>query len=261
MRGPSVACAFFLLSAVTGEAGEHPTSELEHQYQLSDFVKNVTTHVLLHEVGHAIIREFELPVLGNEESMADSFATNYISQHMRENAPTIIMDRARSWMFEDSEKTPSEYDLKGEHDLDIRRAYRSLCLLYGADPAEWPVVAEWAGFSEHDANECTDIAPQQIASWDKVLEAISLDGPFLSNNVDMVLGDSFLTPAVASSGILDRIGGIMRGFKWPSQVTLHFDSCDAGASWNRFKRRILICDSYVSRFVQQEKFVKRLPRM
>jgi len=38
------------------------------------FVEDVLMHVVLHEIGHALIREFDLPILGNEETMGDAFA-------------------------------------------------------------------------------------------------------------------------------------------------------------------------------------------
>jgi len=60
------ACTVILLSA---------DSAFANNPDLSDFSKNVVTHVLYHELAHALIREFDLPVLTNEEAMADSFAT------------------------------------------------------------------------------------------------------------------------------------------------------------------------------------------
>ena len=42
--------------------------------EISPFAKNVVRHVLMHELAHALIREFDLPVLGNEENIADSLS-------------------------------------------------------------------------------------------------------------------------------------------------------------------------------------------
>ena len=41
--------------------------------EITRFGENVITNVTIHEFGHALIREFDLPVLGNEENIADSF--------------------------------------------------------------------------------------------------------------------------------------------------------------------------------------------
>jgi len=46
--------------------------------KVSQFAEDVLFHVVMHEMGHALVREFDLPVLGNEETLADTFATHYI---------------------------------------------------------------------------------------------------------------------------------------------------------------------------------------
>ena len=107
------------------------------EIEISDFAENVVTHVLLYELAHAIFRELDVPILSNEEAQADAFATFYVTQYLKDEAPDIILARANSWLFEDSEVSPQDYDHKGEHPLDVRRAYQTLCLFYGADPAEY----------------------------------------------------------------------------------------------------------------------------
>jgi hypothetical protein len=58
--------------------------------RVSDYSLNVSRHVLLHQT-----REFDLPILGNGETMADAYATVVILQEMREDAAAILGDRAR----------------------------------------------------------------------------------------------------------------------------------------------------------------------
>ncbi len=221
-----------------------------------NFALNVSRHVLLHEVAHALIREFDLPVLGNEENIADTFATVWITQQMRDDAVPILTDRARSWLIEGAEVRPEEFDLAGEHELDTRRAIRTICLLYGADPAEFPQVVTWIGLSDHDANECTDIAPQVIKGWEVVLAPHSTDAP--SPNVTVQYGKASHSTDLMKAGLLEQIADVMRGFDWPEPVLLHFDSCGSeGASWSRTERRILFCDEYFDRFVRQAAMASR----
>ncbi len=225
---------------------------------LSHFVQNVTTHVLLHEMGHALIHEFSIPVLGNEENMADSFATNFITQNLRDNAAEIITARAQSWMIEDAEVNPQQYDLKGEHELDKRRAYRVLCLLQGADPTEWQSVVQWANFSERDLADCSDTTPQQIESWKRTLAPLQPSTQTKSNQVSIIYGDGPYKSLMQQSGVIERVAQQMRRFNWPNEITIHFDHCTKGASWNRRQRKILLCDDYIERFLQQE---AQLPKL
>lgn len=222
------------------------------QTDVTPFAANVTRHVMLHELAHAIFREFNVPMLGNEENMADSFATYYVSTQMRDAAAAIITARAQSWMYEDKAVEPTLYDHKGEHELDIRRSYRTLCLYYGHDPAEHADVVEFAGFSDRDLADCSDIAPEQAEDWARVLTPLRQPGGAAADRVSVIYGDGPMKDAMMASGVIEEVAAVAREFDWAADgITLHFDHCDQGAYWSRSERRILLCDAYVARFVRQ----------
>ncbi len=218
---------------------------------LSEFSKNVTFHVLFHELAHALIQEFKLPVLANEEAMADTFSTTWITKTMQDQASDIMMARVRSWIYEDAEVSPDDYDFKGEHLLDIRRAYQAACLFYGLDPAEFEGTVRWLKFSENDLADCSDTAPDQEESWFDLLESYRLSQDNLSPNVELIYGEGPMKEIVKGSGMLNDFAAQARLFDWPAKITIHFDHCDLGASWSRIEKRILICDDYVQRFIRQ----------
>ncbi|MDX8352563.1 DUF4344 domain-containing metallopeptidase [Cognatiyoonia sp. IB215182] len=216
-----------------------------------EFAIAVTRHVLYHELAHALIREFQLPVLANEEVMADTFATSWIiSQHYSE-APALILPRIESWMYEASEVSPRDYDFKSEHPLDIRRAYQTACLLYGADPAEWSEHVAWLEFPETDLADCSDTAPDQIAGWEAIIAPHLLPASERSERVEVIYGEGPMKSAMQASGMFDAFADEVRRFDWPEKITLHFDHCGEGAYWNRTNRLITLCDEYVQRFVDQ----------
>jgi uncharacterized membrane protein YgcG len=217
----------------------------------SAFAENVLEHVLAHELAHALIREFTLPVLANEEAMADSFATLWIVETRREDAPEIIVDRVKSWILEDRERGGVGYDFKGEHLVDLRRAYQTACLFYGSDPAEWAHIIEWLEFSESDLADCSDTAPDQRAGWLSVLEPHLHGGGKRSQNVSVIYGQGPMADTMRDSGVIERFAADVRRFDWPHPVTIHFDHCDDGAYWSRTKRTIVLCDDYVGRFITQ----------
>lgn len=241
-----VAALAVALAAPTPVAAQKPISE---------FTQNVTLHVLMHELGHAVFREFGVPILANEENMADSFATTTITQDMRDDAVAIVSDRARSWMLEDDEAASSGLDLRaelrGEHELDLRRAYQTMCLLYGADPAEWTEAVAWVGFSEDEKADCSDTAPDQIEGWSEVLAPHRLPEGEVSNKIEVIYGEGPMKDHMVASGVMERAASFARTFDWPEPIVLHFDDCDGGASWSRDDRRVLLCDDYVARFVAQ----------
>lgn len=219
--------------------------------KISNFAKSVSKHVLMHELAHALIREFSLPVLGNEEVLADSFATVWITQNWRDEAPAILGARIRSWIYEDQETDPKDYDHKGEHPLDIRRAYQAACLLYGSDPADWARHISWLDIKQYDLDDCSDTAPDQMNGWNSVLKAHLLPENSKSPNVELIFGEGPMKDAMMDSGVMQDFEKIVRRFDWPQQITLHFDHCPSGAFWDRSDRLILLCDSYVQRFIDQ----------
>lgn len=225
-------------------------SEVTPDIVISEFAKNVTKHVLYHELAHGLIREFDLPLLANEEAMADSFATSFIIVMKRDDAPTIVIDRVRSWIYEDSQVDPKDYDFKGEHSLDIRRAYQNACLLYNGDPAEWGKHIEFLEFSENDLSDCSD-NPDQIEGWTKIVSPHLLPDGKKSEMVEVIYGDGPMKDQMMVSGLIEEFAEDVRRFNWPNPITVHFDHCDTGAAWSRENRTITLCDDYVARFVVQ----------
>lgn len=221
----------------------------------AQIMRETVVSVLYHELAHALIREFELPVLGNEESIADSFSTIWISEQLRDEAPSIIQSRIRNWIYEDSQISPTEYDFKGEHPIDIRRAYQTACIFYGLDPAEFESYVEWLSFSERDLADCSDTAPHQSESWAKVLAPHILPEGDLSSKVQVIYGEGPLSESMQSSGLIEAFALDVAQFDWPELITVHFDRCDGGASWDREERRILLCDAYVDRLFRQSQAI------
>jgi len=215
--------------------------------KLTPFVENVLTHVILHEFGHAMFREFEIPILGNEEVQADSFATFYTVRHFNQRAYDIVSARAKSWFVEDSEN--SFQDFSGEHPLDIRRGYQVMCWVYGAEPNALGDSIQWLNFSDRDLADCRDTGADQIDSWNKVLPNRDT---VVKSRINVIFGEGPYKKVVKKSRLFEKLAQHFRGYPWPETITLHFDHCSEGASWNRHKRRILICDNHVERFFEQE---------
>lgn len=228
------------LSAQVTKADEAP---------LTPFALNVTRHVLYHEIAHALIREFDLPVLANEEAMADTFATLALTPRVYEEGPQIILDRVQSWMLEHQTDPPNDAAWASEHPPDLRRAYQTACLFYGLDPAEFAHHMQGLSFSQRDLANCSDTAPDQAAGWARILAPLTA-GP-APERVEVIFGEGPLKDSMRRSGLFQETAQRISTYTWPNKITLHFDHCDQGAYWSRTTRTILICDDYVTRFIAQ----------
>jgi hypothetical protein len=63
-------------------------------------------------MGHALVREFDVPILGNEETLADAFATHYLTTYLRDRALAVLDARVRSLMIEASEVPRARWTVK-----------------------------------------------------------------------------------------------------------------------------------------------------
>lgn len=218
---------------------------------ISDFSTNVLSHVIFHELGHALMREFNIPVLGNEEDLADRFANYWITQTRGENAGEVLLDRVKSWVLEDSQQEPRVLHFKSEHSLDIRRAFQAGCYLYGADPAENHSLVEWLAFSQDDLDDCSDTTPDQIDGWASVIEPFLLQGGEQGAGVSLEYLNIDLVLEQQLDGLLQDIVADMNLFNWPRPIKLVVDTCEGTADWSRRKLSITLCTNYIYRFYRQ----------
>jgi hypothetical protein len=204
---------------------------------------NITRHVLAHEIGHALIREFDIPVLANEEDMADTFATLFVLEVFGpDQGGRIILDRAKAIPTEPTADT-------AKSSFDLQRRLRLLCLLAGAEPERWAEGAVAAGLPGATLEPCQEGTPERIRAWRRVLAPLRMPEGTLSNEVRALYGEGPMKDAMLTSGVVEEIAQAARRFDWHSQITLHADHCDEGAKWERNGRRVLLCDGYVQDFI------------
>jgi hypothetical protein len=218
--------------------------------EVSAFARDVTLHVVLHEVGHALVREFDLPVLGNEEAVADAFATWYLTTYMPDRAVDVLTARVRSLMIEAAQD--AQVDWSGEHDHDARRAHRIAALAVAADAEKYRPVAAVVGMSEDDVRDARDYGAEIHRSWRRVLAPLWMPDGLGSPEARVVHDDgSAFLDRLCSGGLAHEIESALARFDWHSQVTVRFVEGDGGAQWNRSRRTITVHSEYVVRFVRQ----------
>jgi len=225
------------------------------------FAKDVTLHVVLHELGHALIREFDIPVLGNEETVADAFATYYITTYLPDRALEVLLARTRSLMIEAEEdfrgKNASQIRWGGEHDHDARRANQIAALAIAADPVKFAPLREVVGMSERDTARAVDYGGELRRSWRRVLAPLWMPEGTVSgeSRVQFDPDNPFLS-RLCTDSLAAEIGGALGRFDWHSQVTVRFVDAEGGAGWNRSSRTITVNSGYVRRFIGQAASVK-----
>ena len=223
-----------------------PTNPIE----LSDFARDVTLHVVLHELAHALIREFDLPVLGNEETMADAFATHYLTTYLPDRAVAVLNARVTSWIIESREVPREQWPVSGEHDNDARRAFQVAALAVAADPVKYSPVAKRVGMSGDDIEKAKDYGAEIHRSWRRTLAPLLMPNTERSNQARVVCDANVFAKDSAASLIAELDSQLTR-FDWHSQVTIRFAASAGGAGWSRSKRTITVNSEYIRRFLKQ----------
>ena len=123
--------------------------------------------MLLHEIGHAYIHLFELPITGLEEDAADQFATLtavFLEDPWLAYAGAILL-RALA----EGRGTICSEDVWDEHALHEQRETNIRCWLYGYDPFTFTFIP--ASFPEATGRlqQCGAEYQQTETAWETLL--------------------------------------------------------------------------------------------
>lgn len=151
--------------------GQAHLSRSETVADVEAFVDANLQHILQHEIGHALIELLALPVLAQEEDAADLYATMDVLENFEEADARNILTYAVIANLKMAEQagTPDVEDYYGEHDLDIQRAYRIVCLGFGSDEDAFMKMADRFAMPEERRDSCIDDADRAWDSWGQVL--------------------------------------------------------------------------------------------
>ncbi|MGB0411930.1 MAG: DUF4344 domain-containing metallopeptidase [Pikeienuella sp.] len=218
--------------------------------ELSEFVIGNAYHILLHEIGHLLIDQLTLPVLGQEEDAADNFATLTLIDWDSDDADQALADTAFGWLVRhDENRSFVEGDFFAEHDLDAQRAYRIVCHLVGTDADTYADLALNLGVEvgEAELDKCDYAFALSAESWRRVLQPYS---PALGEkNVTTVRyeeGDGelgFFADMLRDARVLEELEAFLNEtVRLPSPVTLDSRACgEANAYYDPETRSVTMC--------------------
>lgn len=130
-------------------------------------VANATVFTLYHELGHALIDLYDLPVTGREEDAVDQLATMILLEGGDEGENAAI-DGANSFVSEE-ETELEDLSFWDEHSLDDQRFYNILCWIYGKNPEDYEYLVEDETLPADRAQRCPGEYARMAKSWDKLL--------------------------------------------------------------------------------------------
>jgi hypothetical protein len=234
---------------------------LEPEEEMALFVLGNTVFTLYHELGHALIDQLGIPVLGKEEDAVDSLATILlVGPEPDPVTDEMVMSAADGYAMSHASQEPDELAYWDEHSFDMQRYGAVNCLIYGADPegfAEFALVIE---MPEDQQMRCPSTFDQTAASWEALLdgyfraEADGEDG----GAVIVSYGDGgeaihpdLLTLMRESGMIEDATASVEGMLVLPYDIPVKFEACDTiNAFYDPSTGEVTMCYELVSYFAE-----------
>ncbi|WP_244153938.1 DUF4344 domain-containing metallopeptidase [Pseudomonas guineae] len=243
-----------------------------------DEVRFVTANAeftLMHEMGHLLISELKLPVLGREEDAADQLGfMGLFLLHERQSDANFyakLLDVADYWRLEWQRQTPDapEIHVWDSHALDAQRFFNLACLAYGSDPKNLEWIIQMTGLPDERAFYCPEEYQQveYAVNWIRqhfTRKRNQPEGHRLRVEYQPpphhLEGATELLEKVRASGELEAIAERTSStFALPRDLKLIVTSCGEADAWyNRNSGELTLC---YERILYFRELAKKLPRL
>jgi hypothetical protein len=151
-----LACAAALAILPISAVPAAQTLTPRQQQQAEEWAANNVEFVLFHEIGHLLIDQLDMPVLGREEDAADNMATWTLLSLGTNDAEQTLRDAARGWLLSGIAYGANldDTDYYDAHSLDRQRAFNIVCLMVGSNQTHFQAVATEYGIDEARQESC-----------------------------------------------------------------------------------------------------------
>jgi putative metallopeptidase DUF4344/Cro/C1-type helix-turn-helix DNA-binding protein len=241
-----------------GDARMKKMSE-QQQQDLVEFIAGNMLFVGFHEMGHALVSQLRLPVLGRGEDAADSFATLAMLQEGTEFSVNVLVQAARGWFLMDrrEQKLGNMLSFYDEHGLDKQRAYAIVCLMVGSNDKLFKELADWVQMPEERQQTCHNDYDDAKYSWDVVLKPFLRSADQPKSNIDIVYEpgpgklDAYAR-SFRSIGFLETLADhTSRRYVLPRPIGMVMKGCgDSNAWWNTPTLKETLCYEMAEDFVE-----------
>lgn len=123
----------------------------------------------LHEIGHALIDTYNLPITGNEEDAADRCSSFINLTELGEDGVNAVLAAADAFAIESKNTTSTKRNLADEHLLQEQRFYNSLCMIYGSNTRKYAYIIDEQYLPKERAVRCPQEYERTVDSWSSLL--------------------------------------------------------------------------------------------
>jgi Putative metallopeptidase len=209
-----------------------------------------------HELGHGLITELNIPIVGREEDAVDRFATWLMTPEKDEGEPNYLLGAMHGWFMLAAEQPLDTIPWWSGHGIEQQRAYQIACLLYGSDEEQFSKVADAARLPDERLGSCVDEAESNAAAWDKLLEPhMRPEGDVAPESSVKIVYETTKAHADEAAylkkiGLFEDLSNLLRtNYKLKAGIKLEAKTCDEeNAFWTPSTRTLTFCYEYVGKF-------------
>jgi putative metallopeptidase DUF4344 len=133
-----------------------------------DAIVGALVSTFLHELGHALIHQLDLPAVGRQEDAVDQLSTVVLIASGDEG-DAMALDGADSFIAESEADGGDKTPFWDEHSLNEQRFYNIMCLIYGSDPDGFKEVITEDDLPDERAERCPEEYETISKSWTRLL--------------------------------------------------------------------------------------------
>jgi Putative metallopeptidase len=140
----------------------------KNRTRIDEAVRNATAATFFHELGHALIDVWQLPVTGREEDAVDQLSTLVLIEGAEEGAQ-MALDGAMSFKLTADLFKAETKQYWDEHSLEEQRFYDTICLIYGHDDQKYDYLVTNGTLPEERAIYCVEDYLKVKKAWGQLL--------------------------------------------------------------------------------------------
>ncbi len=144
-------------------ARELMADQYETAAELEAAVNGSFLFTVYHEVGHALVDAFDIPITGREEDAVDQLAAWWLIDN--DTGDQAAIAGALSFYTDPESAELDESDFADEHSLNQQRFYNLTCWVYGSNPTQYQALLEDEWLTAARAEQCEAEFETLNTSW------------------------------------------------------------------------------------------------
>ena len=170
----------------------------QRRQALAEFVVGNMLFVTAHEMGHVVMGEMGIPILGREEDAADAFATLNALRVGHAFSHGVLVAAAKGWFLSDRQDRKEGYQITyyDRHGLNLQRAYQIVCLMVGSDPGMFKDLADESKLPQDRRSSCQEDFRVASWSWETMLKPHMRNADQPKQSIEVIYGNGKGTLAV-----------------------------------------------------------------